>query len=172
MADYLDEFLITDSVHADTMNSKLVTPLNVLALDVTGKLDSTGDTAENLIVRNYTEILKTLTSTDASTSGAVVLNLAEANVFNFTVNTTDAQTLTLSNEASGAHSFSLFLHQSTVAPAVTLDFGSSSGALLWSGDAIPEIADGETNIFTFASLDAGDDWYGHHVGDTYGDGST
>ena len=168
MSDYLDDFLITDSVHADTMNTKLVTPLNVLALDVTGKLDSTGDTAENLIIRNYTETLKSLTSTGA----ALTLDLAEANVFDVTVGSTHALTLSLANQEAGAHSFSLWLHQSTGGNAITLDFGSSSGALLWSGDSIPDIADGETNIFTFASLDAGDNWYGHHVGDTYGDGST
>ncbi len=152
-------FEITDSVHADTMNTKVVTPGN-------SKLDADGGT-----IKNYVEELDATTGT-----GAIELDLTDGNVFEVTIDADTPTTISVdpTTVRAGAHSFTLILHQHADGPAITLDFddGGGGGDILWAGDSIPEVPDDETIVYTFFTLDAGVSWYGHVVGQDYGDGST
>jgi len=88
-------------------------------------------------------------------------------LFEHTVDADTETTFSLDNVALGK-SFTLVVHQHEDGPTITLDW-----AILWSGDSVPEVVDGETNVFIFMRIaDSSGTWLGHHVGDTYGDGST
>ncbi len=166
-------FEITDSVHADTMNTKVVTPgnskLDKAGGTLTGDLDFDGNKAVGSQIEDYVETLDTTTGT-----GAIELDLTDGNVFEVTINADTATTISVDplTIRAGAHSFTLILHQHADGPAITLDFddGSSGGDILWAGDSIPEVPDDETIVYTFFTLDEGATWYGHEVGQNYGEG--
>ncbi len=164
MAD-LQEFLTTDSVHADTMNTKVVTPgnskLDKAGGTLTGDLDFDGNKAIGAIIEDYIE-----TAVISDGTGAQELDLEDGNVFEHTIDTDDETTITLDSVRAGAQSFTLHLIQHADEPVITLDF-----TIHWSGDAIPDFALEGLNVLTFHRLRTTDPWLGHVVGQEYGDGS-
>ena len=133
---------------------------------LTGNLNFDGNEAQNAKIvgadiQSYVEEPVTSTGT-----GAQTLDLNAGTLFEHTVNADTETTFSLDNVALGK-SFTLVVHQHEDGPTITLDW-----TILWSGDSVPEMVDGETNVFTFMRIAAGTGtWLGHHVGDTYGDGA-
>ena len=153
MSSEFQTFQTTDSVHADTMNTKLVSGLNNALFNAV--------TPISINIESYVEPPVTSTGT-----GAQTLDLDAGTLFEHTVDADTATTFSLDNVALGK-SFTLVVQQHADGPTITLDW-----TILWSGDSVPEMVDGETNTFTFMRIASGTGtWLGHHVGDTYGDGA-
>ena len=133
---------------------------------LTGNLNFDSNEAQNAKIvgadiQSYVEPPVTSNSPAAQT-----LDLNAGTLFEHTVDEDTATVFSLDNVALGK-SFTLVVHQHANGPTITLNW-----TILWSGDSVPEVVDGETNVFTFMQIAAGTGtWLGHHVGDTYGDGA-
>ncbi len=141
--------------------------LDVAGGTMTGAINYDGQKAQKPVIESYTE---TVLST--SGTGNTTFNLANANVFEHTVNANTTTTFKVTGQKAQALSITVMVHQHEDGPTIIWDFddGDGGGDILWPGDAIPEIDDDVTAIFTFVTIDSGVTWYGHLVGQDYGDG--
>ncbi len=139
----------------------------VITAKLFGDIDTIKLNANGGVITSYTE---TVLST--SGTGNVTFNLANANVFEHTVSADTATTFKVTGQKAQALSITVMVHQHEDGPSIIWDFdnGSEAGDILWPGDAIPDIDDDVTAIFTFVTIDSGVTWYGHLVGQDYGDG--
>jgi len=130
----------------------------VVTSNVKSAIDFQGNT-----LSAYSEKIEVVTSS----TDAVTLDLADANVFDVTIGTTDNTTISLDNvSTAGAPSFTMWLTQHADTPTVTFGF-----APVFPDDSPPDIDEDTTYLMTFALQRSSTLWHGHLVGKDYGDGS-
>lgn len=112
-----------------------------------------------LATRGGSETVQAVTSTASTT-----LNLANANVFNVTLNVATT-TFTFTGATAGrACSFAVYLRQGAANRAVTWP-----GSVRWAGGSVPTISTtaNAVDIVIFESIDGGTNWYGSLVGNNF-----
>lgn len=145
-------------------------PVGAATASTRGLVRLTGDfggTADSPTVPNMARATlggQETVSTNATTTGAVTLNLTNGNVFNLTL--TGNVTFTFSGATSGkACSFATYLKQDGVGGRVI----TWPASVKWAGGVAPSLstAGNALDVAVFESLDGGTSWYGSLVGTAF-----
>lgn len=102
-------------------------------------------------------------TSDASVTGSYNLNIADGTgVYSHTVTGDVTYSFTNPNSSGSLTSFRLYI---TMSGSNTITW---PGSVKWSGGIKPAIpSNGDTDSYSFESLDGGTTWYGYHTGDDF-----
>lgn len=102
-------------------------------------------------------------TTDATVTGSQNIDLSTGTgVFNYTITGNVTFSFTNPNSSGSLSSFRLYI---TVSGARTITWPAS---VKWPGGVAPAgVLNGETDSYSFESIDGGTTWYGYHTGDNF-----